>query len=129
PGFSFGRRMGWFLTLAPVPRRAGAVGRAEPLRHNAFEAKPTSMAKHHVTRRHDVVVDLQPYRRLGEQPDQQHPATLEWLVPQVITIKLNEVERVEEHAPVIAPVAPPVEHRQAVLVAGDGPPADHAPAR
>src|SRR5262249_8692030 len=78
------------------------------------------MAKYHVTRRHDVVVDLQPYRRLGEQPDQQHLATLDGLAPQVITIKLNEIEGVEEYAPVIAPVAQPVKYRQAVVVASYG---------
>ena len=27
------------------------------------------MAKHHVTRRYDVVINLQPYTRLGEQSD------------------------------------------------------------
>jgi len=47
----------------------------------------TSMAKRHVTRLHDVVVNLQPYQRFGEQPDQQQ---LDGLPPQVITIKLNE---------------------------------------
>src|SRR5262245_41153516 len=111
----FHRRMLWVLALDPVPRAAEAIGRAEPLRHDAFEAKLTSMAKHHVTRRYDVVVNLQPYQRFGEQPDQQHLAMLDRLAPQVITIKLNEVEGVEEHAPVIAPVAQPVEHRQAII--------------
>src|SRR5262249_56545998 len=119
-GLRLHRRMLWVLTLDPVPRAAGAVGRAEPLRDNAFVAKLTSMTEHHVPRRYDVVVDLQPYRRLGKQPDQQHLAPLDALAPQVITIKLNEVEGVEEHAPVIAPVAQPVEHRQAIIVAGDG---------
>jgi len=38
--------------------------------------------------------------------------------PQVIAIKLNQVERVEEHAPVLAPVAQPVEHRQPVVITG-----------
>src|SRR5262249_58333086 len=37
--------------------------------------------------------------------------------PQVITV---QVEGVEEHAPVIAPVAQSVEHRQAIMVASYG---------
>src|SRR5262249_41432437 len=109
----------WVLTFDPVPRAAADVGRAEPLRDDALEAKLASMTKYHVTRRYDMVVNLQPYRRFGEQPDQQHLAPLDALAPQVITIKLNEVEGVEEHAPVIAPVAQPAKHRQAIIVPSD----------
>src|SRR5262249_49607491 len=72
------------LGVDPVGGAPGPVGRAEPLRHDAFEAKLTSMAKHHVTRLYDVVVNLQPYRRFGEQLDQQHLAALDGLAPQVI---------------------------------------------
>ena len=57
------------------------------------------MAKRHVTRLHDVVVNLQPYQRFGEQPDQQQ---LDGLAPQVITIKLNEVEGVKKHAEAVS---------------------------
>jgi hypothetical protein len=46
--------------------RLTAGSRIRALRHDAFEAKLTSMAKHHVTRLYDVVVNLQPYRRFGE---------------------------------------------------------------
>jgi len=59
----------WVLALDPVPRAAGTIGRAQPLRDDAFKAKLTGMAKHHVTRRYDVVVNLQPYGRFGEQSD------------------------------------------------------------
>jgi hypothetical protein len=52
---------------------------------------------------------LQPYRRFGEQPHQQHLAALDRLVPQVIAVKFDQVEGVKERAPVIAPVAQPIE--------------------
>src|SRR5262249_44719143 len=47
---------------------------------------------YHVTWLHDVVVNLQPYRRFGEQPHQQHLAPLDRFAPQVIAVKLDQVE-------------------------------------
>src|SRR6266511_3832447 len=110
----------WVLVLDPVPRAARDIGRAEPLRHDALEPKLTSMAKHHVTRLYDVIVNLQPYACLGEQSDEQHPAALDRLAPQVIAVKLDQVERIKEHASIGAPVAQPVEHRHAIVVASYG---------
>jgi hypothetical protein len=40
-------------------------------------------------------------------------------VPQVIAVKFDQVEGVKEDAPVIAPVAQPVEHRQAIPITGN----------
>jgi hypothetical protein len=37
-------RRGWFLALDPVPRAAGTIRRAEPLGHDASEAKLTRLA-------------------------------------------------------------------------------------
>jgi hypothetical protein len=44
----------------------------------------------------------------------------------VIAVKLDQVKGVEEHAPVIAPVAQPVEYRQAVVITGHGLTVDQA---
>jgi hypothetical protein len=40
-------------------------------------------------------------------------------VPQVIAVKFDQVEGVKEDVPVLAAVAQPVEHRQAVAVTGN----------
>jgi len=42
------------------------------------------------------------------------------LAPEIIAVKLKQVERVQKHPPVLAPVAQPVEHRQAVVIARYG---------
>ena len=44
---------------------------------------------------------------------------LDCLPPQVVAVQLDQIEDVEEHAPVIAPPPQPVELRHAVPVAGD----------
>src|SRR5262249_7634074 len=119
-GFPLHGRMLWVLALNPVWGPPGAVGRAEPLRHDAFEAKLTSMAKHHVTRIHDVVVNLQPNRRSGEQPNQQHLAALDALAPQVIAVELDQIKGVKEDVFVVTAIAQSVEARHAIAVTGHG---------
>jgi hypothetical protein len=56
------------ITLAPCPKVIGVPGgRAKTLRDDTLETKLTGMAKHHVARFCDVIVNLQPYIRAGEQ--------------------------------------------------------------
>jgi len=43
--FALERWVLWVLTLDPVPRPAGAVGRAEPLRHDALKAHLAGVAE------------------------------------------------------------------------------------
>jgi hypothetical protein len=40
--------------------------------------------------------------------------------------KLHQVEGVEEHAPIVTPIAQAIENRQAVIAAGQGLPIDEA---
>ena len=57
----WGRRV---LALDPVPRAAGAAGRAEALRYDAFEAGLARVAKHDVAitqRRQTTVYQLKPH--------------------------------------------------------------------
>jgi len=41
------------------------------------------------------------------------------LTPQVVAVQLDQVEGVQEHFAIVAPIANPIEHREAVLVAGN----------
>src|SRR5262249_22340115 len=50
---------GRVLELEPVGRWARTVARAEPLRHDALEAELAGVAKDHVARLGDVLVELQ----------------------------------------------------------------------
>ena len=54
------------------------------------------------------------------------PAAFNGLVAQVLAVKLDQVEGVEEHVPVIAPTPQSVEHRQSIAVTGDGLTVDQA---
>ena len=103
-----------------MPRAAGGIERTKPLRHDAFEAKLTSMAKHHVTRFHNMVVNSQPYRRIGEQSNERHPAPLDGLASQIPPIQFEQIEGIQEDAAVLAAVAQPVEARHAIPITGDG---------
>lgn len=77
------------------------------------------MTKHHVTRLHDMVINLQPYTGLGEQSDEQHLAPFDPLAPQVIAVKLDQIEGIKEDMSILAAVAQPVEGRRAIPITGD----------
>jgi hypothetical protein len=46
-------------------------------------------------------------------------AALDGLVPQVIAVKLDQIEGVKEDVPVLAAVAQPVKYRHAIPITGD----------
>jgi hypothetical protein len=92
-----------------MPRTARGIGRAEPLRDDAFEAKLAGVTEDDVTRLSDVLINLQPHARLGEQTNQQDLAPLDWLPPQIIAVKLNQVKGVKEDVSISAAIAQPVE--------------------
>jgi hypothetical protein len=64
----------------------GDVTRAQPLGHDPFKPELAGMTKHDVACCCYVVVNLQPYARLGEQSHKQHLAALERFGPQVVAI-------------------------------------------
>jgi len=54
------------LTLNPVPRAAGDIGRAESLRHDPLIAELAGMAENNVARLHDVFIQfVSPFRHLA----------------------------------------------------------------
>jgi hypothetical protein len=60
-------------------------------------------------------------RSAPQQRRQQGLADFERITPQVVAVHLNHVERVQEHARVVAAVAEPVEARHAVVAAAQLP--------
>jgi hypothetical protein len=76
--FSPHRRMLWVLALDPVARASRAVRRAEPLRHDALEAKLTSMAESHLAVvLLDVLVEAQAGCSLGHHRGERRLAHLQ----------------------------------------------------
>jgi hypothetical protein len=77
------------------------------------------MAKHHVTRLDDVVINLQPYGRLGEQSDEQRLAPLDRLASQIPPIEFEQIERAQEYV-CICPAAPQLlDHRHVIIVSSN----------
>jgi len=77
------------------------------------------VAKHDVARFVHVVVEQQTRFGVAQELSERCLAGFDGLAAQVLTIKLDEVEGVEEHAPVITSPPQSVEHRQAIAVTGD----------
>jgi hypothetical protein len=82
--------------------------------------------KYDVARFVDMLVEQQARFGVAQELSEHCLAALDGLAAQVLTVKLDQVEGVKEDAPVIAPVAQPVEHWQSIAVTGDGLAVDQA---
>ena len=107
-----------------MTRTARGVGRAEALRYDALQTKLAGVPEDDVTRLLNMVINLQPHARLGQQSDQQHLAPLDWLPPQVLAVKLDQVEGVKEDVSVRAAIAQPVKAWHSIIVASHRLPVD-----
>src|SRR5215510_7964081 len=76
------------------------------------------MGKHGGSVRLDVLVEAQTGRGTPQYRCQRGLPCIERLTPQVVTVQLDEIEGVQEHASVVPPVADAVEARHAIAVAG-----------
>src|SRR5215472_6383887 len=114
------------LEFQPVLRSAGAIARAEPLRHDAFEAHLASVPEYALAIVGEVPVQTQPPKAPTQQARERRPARLQRLAPQVFAIQLKEVEGVEEDMLARRLAPQPLEHREPVLIAGDGLAVDQA---
>ena len=65
----------------------------------------------------EVLVEPKSRREVGEQAGERRLAHCERIAPQVITVKLDQVERIEEHARVVPPIPDAVERRDPVVAA------------
>jgi hypothetical protein len=71
------------------------------------------MLEHERAFRLQVLVKPHPGPSASEQPGQSCLAPLEWFSPQIVTVKLQDIEGVHEHAGVVVPVADALEERDA----------------
>ena len=107
------------LDLDPAISAAGAVGRAQPFRHDALAAERAGvLVDDRAVGLVMLIVDDAAARPV-QQLRQRGLALLERRPAHVLPIELEEIERAQDY--VIAVPAPPeqVEHRQAVGVADD----------
>src|SRR5262249_3932209 len=107
------------LELEPVLRPAGAVARAEPLRHDALEAHLAGVPEYALAIVGEVLVQTQPRKAPTQQARERRLARLQRLGPQVLAIQLKEVEGVKEDMLARRLVPQPFAHREPVLTAGD----------
>src|SRR6516225_1028772 len=80
-GLAFHRRRIRVLELQPVLRPAGAVGRAEPLRDDAFEAHLAGVPEYALAIVGEVLVQTQPRKAPTQQTRERRLARLQRLAP------------------------------------------------
>ena len=77
----------------------------------------------------EVLVEVQARRRAREQARERRLAHHERLAPKIIAIEFDQVEGIEEHRRVMAPVSDAIEGRDPILTAGHRLPIDDTGAR
>src|SRR6516165_10321860 len=107
------------LEFQPVFRSAGTVARAEPLRHDAFEAHLAGVPEYALAIMGEVLVQTQPRKAPTQQARELRLARLQRLAPQILAIQFEEIEGVEEDMLARRLAPQPFEHREPVLIAGD----------
>src|SRR6516164_7002068 len=107
------------LELEPILRPAGAVARAEPLRHDAFEAHLARVPEYALAIVGEVPLQTQPRKAPTQQARERRLARLQRLAPEVFAVQLKEVEGIEEDMLARRLAPQPFEHREPVLIAGD----------
>src|SRR5262249_5161949 len=105
--------------LQPILRPTGAVARAEPLRHDAFEAHLASVLKYALAIVGEVLIQAQARKAPTQQARERRLARLQRVAPEVFAVQLKEVEGVEEDMLARRLAPQPFEHREPVLIAGD----------
>src|SRR5207342_1531894 len=109
------RWRGRVLALDPVRRAPRAVGRVLRLRHDALKAHLASVREHErAVLLVEVLIEAKPGRRASEQAGKRRLAHRERITPHVLTIELDQVEGVEEHAPIVPSIADALEARDPV---------------
>jgi hypothetical protein len=69
--------------------------------------------------RFDVLVKPEAGSSLGQDGSERSLAHLKWVAAQIVTVQLDQVEGIEEHARVVVPVSDTVERCDPVLAACD----------
>src|SRR6516162_6278601 len=108
---SLHRRHRRVLHLEPVRRATRPIARAEPLRHDSFEAHLAGVAEYALAIMDKVFVQTQPRKAPTQQPRERRLARLQRLAPQVLAIQLKEVEGVKEDMLARRLAPQPLEHR------------------
>src|SRR5262249_10274035 len=93
PSHRFARRV---LELEPVLRAPGSVARAEPLRHDAFEAHLAGVPEYALAIVGEVLVQTQTRKAPTQPARERRLAGFDRLAPQILAIQFKQVEGVEE---------------------------------
>jgi hypothetical protein len=102
--------------LLAVPRSLQRGALAD----NALAAKRAGMVEdHRAVVMLKMPVQAQPRPTPAQQTCQSRLGGLQRFAPQILTVQFEQVEGEQEHAAIVAPLAQPLEHREALLVADD----------
>jgi anaerobic glycerol-3-phosphate dehydrogenase len=75
---------------------ARAIRRVKPLRHDALTTELARLAKHNSAVLLEMLIENDAQVRAAQQLCQQSLTLLDWLPPQVPTVKLKQVERAQD---------------------------------
>jgi len=118
-GLPFHGRCICVFHFEPIGRAAGTVGRIPPLRHDTFKPHLAGVPKYGLAVAFHVFIEADAGAGLGHDRRERSLADLKRIAPQVVAIQLDQVEGVEEDAPVSVVMADEIERGNAVVIAGD----------
>jgi hypothetical protein len=107
------------LHFEPLGRAARTIGGILALRDNAFEAKLAGMGEHGWAVALDMLIEPDAGAGLGHDRCERGFADFKWIAPEIVAVQFDQVEGVEEYAPVSAVVTDEIERGNAVVIAGD----------
>ena len=93
---------------------------SEPRRFDTMPSNPqrASVPEYDIARLGNVLVQLQSGLIVAQQSRQLAFAVLQRLSPQVLSVQLQQVEGVQEHVAILAPLAKLLKYRQPTVVTG-----------
>ena len=122
-------RRGWVFNLDPTIAAAWPIRRPKPLRHYAFAAERAGLFVDDRAVDFEMPIERNAWSRSAQQSLESGFTNLDRLAPQILAIKLKQVESAETYGAVVLPPADHFKYGEATLVAGDGLAIDHARTR
>ena len=99
---------------------AGAIGRAEALRHDALATERAGVLENGRAVALVMLIEGDPVAGVSEQIGEHGLAVLDRLPPEVLAVEFGQVESAEHGGVIVMPIADQIEDREPVRVDDDG---------
>jgi len=125
-GLASHRRCRRVLDLEPIANAAGAILRAQPLRHDPLAAERASVVEDDCAIASEMLIERDAVADASEELGECRFAPLERPPAQVHAVELNQIKGAQYGVMIAKPIAEDIEHRETVLVDHDGFTVEHA---